>query len=189
MVTSRTTSLTASGVSALPNRNAPTRASWRIASVSLSSAAAVAIGSGDRGVEPLLRFDLELGAHVPNGAHDIYQQFDLIRRGSVGLSPGVQILLGQACCRVRVGRDHDRFREIGLVRESGGEVLPDLLGYERHERVQQSQHTLQHVRQHPARLVIPVAQAHFREFDVPVGEVAPDEIVQHALRLAELGTR
>ena len=52
--------------------------------------------------------------------------------------------------------------------------------------MQQSQHTLQYVRQHSARLVIPVAQAHFREFDVPVGEVAPDEIVQHALRLAEL---
>ena len=62
-----------------------------------------------------------------------------------------------------------------------GQRLPDLLGDEGHEGVQQLEGAPQDVHEHPLRREggLPARlQAGFAEFDIPVAEHVPDEVVE-----------
>ena len=72
-------------------------------------------------------------------------------------------------------------------------ALPDLLREERHEGVQQAKRALQDVREDIlCRLLRPLArrifiiEPRFCQLDVPVAELAPDKLVDHAPRFAQL---
>ena len=56
--------------------------------------------------------------------------------------------------------------------------LPDGLGDERHERVQQLHCAAQHIAQHLLYVLVAGLQTGLCNFDIPVAEVLPDEVVQ-----------
>ena len=79
------------------------------------------------------------------------------------------------------GRHDQRF---AAVRQ----VLPDLLGHERHERVEQPQRAFQRVGERRRTAPSPSSspQAHLGDLEVPVAILRPEEVVDLPPRLAEL---
>ena len=67
-----------------------------------------------------------------------------------------------------------------------GQVLPDLLGDEGHERVEEPQDAVERVGEHGLGRRVPFAQPDLGELDVPVAELVPDEMVDEIGRLVEL---
>ena len=67
--------------------------------------------------------------------------------------------------------------ELALVRDG----LPDLLGDERHERMQQPQELIEHIDQHLLRgqlaLLVLAVQACLGQLDIPVAVGIPDEVI------------
>ena len=71
-----------------------------------------------------------------------------------------------------------------------GEFLPDLLGDEGHEGVQEAEHGAEHPEQDCLAVaaggrVLFIIELGLDEFQVPVAELVPDELVQHVGRLIE----
>ena len=56
-------------------------------------------------------------------------------------------------------------------------ALPELLGDERHERVEQPQAVVEHVGEHAQRPLVAGVEAHLRHLDVPVAELVPEEVL------------
>ncbi|MNE74870.1 hypothetical protein D3C80_1709780 [compost metagenome] len=69
-------------------------------------------------------------------------------------------------------------------------MLPDLLGNERHERVNEAQRAVEHVSEHRLGFGfgsrIRTVQRQLRELDIPVAQIIPDEVVQQTAGLAVL---
>src|SRR5450631_1398794 len=133
----------------------------------------VVVGHGQLHLEARRGRDLLLGADAAHGDDDLLHQ----RHRRLG---GVVV---EADVAHRVERDHDA---LGRARRFG-ELLPDLFGEERHERMQQAHRRLQRRHQRPldlaARLAIglrvagELLEAGLGEFDVPVAQLVPDEVV------------
>src|SRR5262249_53458460 len=93
----------------------------------------------------------------------------------------------------RVARD-DKCGLVALVLHVLMEVLPQFLSHERHERVQEPQRAIQRQGKHRqwargARwlpCISCAAYAHLCDLDVPVSELAPEELVHLARGLAHL---
>ena len=70
-----------------------------------------------------------------------------------------------------------------------GQLAPDLLGDERHQRVQQVQHLGQRPRRRclrfGARRRVVTLQDRLGEFEIPVAERAPQEVIEQVRRLVE----
>ena len=92
---------------------------------------------------------------------------------------------GSSVPRRRVRREHQE-----CVFGDAGEPVPDLLGDERDERVEEPQHPVQHVDEHRARgvtaLGVRALQRGLGELDVPVAEGVPGELVEGRGGLGEL---
>ena len=97
-----------------------------------------------------------------------------------GFGPGVVesgVLYG-------VGRGHD-------AALGAGEFLPDFLGDEGHEGMQEAEHGAEHPEQNPLAAaagggVLFIVELGFDEFQVPVAELVPDKLVKHVGRLIEV---
>ena len=100
-------------------------------------------------------------AHGADGVHD-HLKVALLGRESKGL--GI----------LRIAGDHER---LAVVRQG----LPDLLGDERHERVQELENVRQDIQQHLLRAagagLVAAVEAGLRELDIPVAVRVPDEVV------------
>ena len=123
---------------------------------------------------PAACLDLMLGADVADGLDDLDQAFD---KALGGLVDGGEVGLG-------IGGDHDGLRRVIEVR---AQALPEFLGDEGHEGVQQPQGVVQHLQQHRQRRGAGAGlEADLGQLDIPVAELAPDEIMDGAFGLAEL---
>ena len=119
---------------------------------------------GDRHVHALVRRDVHLGAAGTDGRNRVLDQlhrFLVLREGQL-VAPDGPVA------------GHD---ELALVRDG----LPDLLGDERHERVQQPQDLVEHIDQHALRgelaLLVLAVEARLRQLDIPVAICVPDEVI------------
>ena len=95
----------------------------------------------------------------------------------------------------REHRDHQRARQLRRLRQ----LLPDLLGDVRRERVEQPHRGLERGREHalhdvaarapsplrPARRSGALVQVRLGELDVPVAQLVPHEVVDRVRRVAE----
>src|SRR5207245_538700 len=117
--------------------------------------------------------DPHLAADVPHGGDEVHDRRHLALRGRIA------VLLRHT----RVRCPHDR---IPLVRQP----LPDLLGDERHERMQEPQGRLEHANERRLRAralagVLGVVEGQLRDLQIPVAELVPQELVQRGGRVAE----
>jgi hypothetical protein len=121
---------------------------------------------------------IELAANLPHAEHDGAQRLDLaaglvVRGIPLGARVGLQHDAGTATARERA------------------DTLPDFLGDERHERVQQPQGCFEHLEQRAPRARFlrrrrgGALQHRFRELEVPVAELVPDEFVDRLRRKVE----
>ena len=129
----------------------------------------LAAGPLDDEAELVLGRDLVLGPDRPRLDDDRLDE-------GHGLLGG---LVAPARLGHREGRDDD-----GLA--GPGQVLPDLLGDEGHEGMEQLQDAVEGVGQHGLGRRVALAQADLGELDVPVAELVPDEMVDEVGRLVEL---
>ena len=129
----------------------------------------------DVGLDPAAGLDALRGALVADRAHEVLHRRE-VALGRLVVAGGV---------RLRVARD-DQLRRALRVRSRLGEALPDLLGDERHEGVQQPQHPVEDVRGHGQRDAVALAHTQLGELQVPVGELVPEEVACLAQRLGEL---
>src|SRR5579883_1728332 len=69
-------------------------------------------------------------------------------------------------------------------------MIPDRLGHERHIRMKEPQDAIKNPKEHPARRrstrCIAAADLNLGDLDVPVAELAPDELVEDSSGLAKL---
>ena len=122
----------------------------------------------------------------PDGAHSLLHQGDLL----LGF-------LVDAVARGRVGGDHDgprwfdRLTMTGdmFLGELGLEGLPDFLGDEGHEWVEQAEDAFQNVGQGgQRRRFAGITETDLGHLYVPVAVVVPDELVEPLLSVAKLET-
>ena len=127
------------------------------------------------------RRDVHLAAQVAAGVGQGLEALDLGFGGRVDL-----VLLG-----ARVGGEHDRVVRLAAGDRSDG--LPQFFGDERDQRVGQAQHGFQRAHQRPAGAALLgfVASLDFNlgDFQVPVAELVPDELVDGSGRPGRSGSR
>ena len=101
---------------------------------------------------------------------------------------GDQLLhIGDALGRNLIHREAGRGRPLGDdQRLAAGERLPQRLGDERHHRMQQLQQRVEDRGQHRRGVRDSVGQLHLGEFEVPVAELIPCEVVERFAGAAEL---
>src|SRR5208337_1581874 len=81
--------------------------------------------------------------------------------------------------RSREARHCQMLTQIALI-DVGPQRLPEFLGYKRHERMEQAQQLIEAMHQYEAGGVLILTAAPQRllgQFDVPVTELVPDEII------------
>ena len=101
-------------------------------SAGLAGQRRVQLSGLNRGRHLLAGLNLELGAQVSHGAHNLDE--------SAYLSLGIGVVAGRV--GRRVGRRNEGVGAVRLVRQQAREHLPQLLGDERHEGMQQAQNAL-----------------------------------------------
>ena len=134
-------------------------------------------GGGLRAVEE----DLHLGArrHV-HFAPDIADGGDGLH-DQVHLGFGLGVV--ESGLRLGIGRHHD-------AALGAGQLLPDLLGHKGREGVQEAENGAEHPEEDPLAVaagsrVLFIIELGFDEFQVPVAELVPDELVKDVGRLIE----
>ena len=124
-------------------------------------------GAFDRGRDPRRRLHAALGPRRADGRHHALHQADV----------GRDALVGSTGHDGRERGPRDRVAVAGPPRQ----LLPDLLGDERDNRVQQAHHRVVHLQQHRHRRV-PLGAARLQvrldDLDVPVRVLVPEEVIE-----------
>ena len=127
---------------------------------------------------------LHLGLDLQFRAQIAYADDQVLQDRHLGFGREIELLL----IRLRIRRQRDRLqRRLAFVHR-----LPDFFGNERHDRMQQAQRRLEQIHQvrtGSLRRALVGAffeiQARLDQFQVPVAELSPEEVVDAIRRLVE----